>query len=63
MQHYQDDPPADPDHMDHLYKITFWPITSKLINGFTPNFTCIWFNSGEIICVAGFEIHRGIKFL
>ena len=21
--------------MDHLYKIIFWPITSKLINGFT----------------------------
>ena len=41
LQHYQDDPPADPDHMDHLYKITFWPITSKLMNGFTPNFTCI----------------------
>ena len=41
MQHYQDDPQADPDHIDHLYKMTFWPITSKLINGFTPNFTCI----------------------
>ena len=27
LQQYQDDPPADPDHMDHLYKITFWPIT------------------------------------
>ena len=31
LQQYQDDPPADPDHMDHLFKMTFWPITSKLI--------------------------------
>ena len=41
LQQYQDDPPADPDHMDHLYKMTFWPITSKLMNGFTPHFICI----------------------
>ena len=40
MQHYQDDTSADPDHMDHSYKITFCLITSKLMNGFAPNFTC-----------------------
>ena len=41
MQHYQDDPVADRDHMDHPYKITFWPVTSKLMNGFKPNKTCL----------------------
>ena len=35
MQHYQDDPLVGLAHMEHLYKITFWPVTSKLINGFT----------------------------
>ena len=37
LQHYQDDPFVDPKHMDHSYKITFWPITSKLMNGLTTN--------------------------
>ena len=35
LQHYQDDLCVDPAHMDHSYKITFWPITSKFMNGFT----------------------------
>ena len=54
MQHYRDDPSADPDHMDHSFEITFLPITSKLMNGFTQNFTSLWFNLGETIYVAGF---------
>ena len=35
LQHFQDDPFVDPAHMDHSYKITFWLITSKFMNGFT----------------------------
>ena len=31
-----DDPFQFPFHMDHPYKITFWPLTSKLRDGFTP---------------------------
>ena len=31
----------DPDDMDHLYKITFWPITPKVMNGLAPNFNSI----------------------
>ena len=37
----QDDPFPIPFNMDHRYKITFWPVTSKLMDGFTPNFTCM----------------------
>ena len=37
----QDDPFPFPFNMDHRYKITFWPVTLKLMNGFTPNFTCM----------------------
>ena len=37
----QDDPFPFPFNMDHRYKITFWPVTSKLMDGFTPNFTCM----------------------
>ena len=37
----QNDPFPDPDHMDYLDHITLWPITSKLMNGFTPNFNSI----------------------
>ena len=32
-----DDPFPFPFHMDHPDKITFLPVTSKLMNGFTPN--------------------------
>ena len=36
LQRYQDDPlTGSVLYMDHLYKITFWPITSKLMNRFT----------------------------
>ena len=35
LQHFRDDPFVDPAHMDHSYKITFWPVTSKFMNGFT----------------------------
>ena len=58
MIHWQ-----DPDHMDHLYKITFWPITSKLTNGFTSNFTYMLFSLGLTIYIVNFEIHREIKML
>ena len=37
----QDDQFPFPFNTDHLYKITFWLVTSKLMNGFTPNFTCM----------------------
>ena len=39
----QDDPfPFPfPFHMDHPYKITFWPVSSRLMDGSTPNFTCM----------------------
>ena len=37
----QDDPFPFPFHMDHPYKITFWPVTSKLMDGLTPNFICL----------------------
>ena len=57
----QDNPFPDPDNMDQLDHITFWPITisltSKLIYGFTPNFVCMQFSSGDSIYVAYFEIH------
>ena len=33
----QDDPKRDPYHMDHLDHITFLPITSKLMDGVTPD--------------------------
>ena len=33
-----DDPFPFPFHMGHLDKITFWPITSKFMDGFTLNF-------------------------
>ena len=38
-----DDLFPNPDNTDHLDHITFWPITctSKVKNGFTPNFTCM----------------------
>ena len=36
----RDDPFPFPFHIDHPDKITFWPVTSKVMNGFTPNFTC-----------------------
>ena len=55
LQHYQDDPPVDPDHVDHLYKMTFWPITSKLMNGFTPNFTCSTQGKSYILRVLRFK--------
>ena len=38
-----------PDNMDHPDHITFWPITSKVKNGFTPNFICMQCSSGYII--------------
>ena len=37
----QDHPFPYPDNMDHPDHITFWPITSKLMNKFTSNFTCV----------------------
>ena len=44
--------------MDQPDHITIWPITSKLIDGFTPNFTCMKFSSGDIKSVADFERGR-----
>ena len=41
----QDDPFPFQFNMDHPYKITFWPVTSKLLDGFTPNFTCMQFSA------------------
>ena len=55
-QHYQDNP--FPFHMDHPDKITFWPVTSKLMDGFKPNFTCMSFSSGDSIYIADFVIHE-----
>ena len=37
----QDDPFPNPVNMDHPDHITFWPITSKVMDGFTPNCTCM----------------------
>ena len=34
------------DHIYHLYKITFWPITSTRMDGFEPNFTSMQHSSG-----------------
>ena len=45
----QDDPIPDPDNMDNPDHIIFWPITSKVMNGFIPNFTCVLFRSGHKI--------------
>ena len=37
MQNQQNALDPDPDSMDPPDKITFWPIKSKVMNGFTPN--------------------------
>ena len=49
------DHPTNMDHPDH---ILFWPITLKVLDGFTPNFTFTQCCSGHTMNVAHSEIHR-----
>ena len=47
----QGDPFPHPGHMDHPDYITFWPTTSKLMDEFTPNFTCMQFSFWHTIYI------------
>ena len=54
MQHYQD----NRDHRDHTHKHTFWPITSKLMDGFTQNLKSLYIallGGDNIICILFFQ--------
>ena len=64
IQHYQDDLFVNLAHMDHLYKFTFWPITSKLIKGFaTKNKQHIAHLRVKQFFFTDLEIYEEIKIL
>ena len=47
----QDDRFPDPDNRDHPDHITVWP--AKVMNGLTPNFTCMLFGARHTIYMLG----------